>query len=251
MREPLLHRRPILHPSRWPILAGLALIVVAAFLPWQTLLWTGLPHETLTGMSGWSAPGMELILFSLATLGLAALPVIAESRVRVVQCLPAILGVAVLLITAGQYRQMVEGADTPGRPAAVVEWGFWVALLASGVVALGGLTTSIAIWRDRPARHSVGLRPAALLSMLTPVISFVGGLAVGIILAVAATPVMGNAGGAGAPAVVLVGTIVGAIAIFRLLNSVWPSNEKAPRRRSEPGSDLPDLERVQRPDRRS
>ncbi len=43
--EPLLHRRPIMHPSRWPILAGFGLIAVAAFLPWQTLLWTDFPPK--------------------------------------------------------------------------------------------------------------------------------------------------------------------------------------------------------------
>ncbi len=250
MAEPLRRRRPLLHPSRWPILIGGPLVVVGSFLPWQTVTWPLGAPEVTSGASSFDAPGLQLILLFALTLALAALPSVAGSRTRLVQLLPAIAGIAAGVIAIGAYQKLANAGGPAGPSSYSVEGGFWLAALGSGLVALGGVATSTVISRDRPLRPEEDADPGAVLLIVPPLIALVAGLIIGVAVAVAVSPALGPGGSIVAPLLMLIATVVAALVVHTALKAIWPWQADGAGREKPSRGDLPDLEPVQRQDRR-
>jgi hypothetical protein len=191
--EPLRRRRPLLHPSRWPVVAGLATISVAAFLPWETVRNPGLRPSQTNGLDNYDAPGAQLFVFAAATLVLAALPVVASSRLRIVQLLPALLGICTLIIGIEQYQSyaivgMQAGAH---RGEVALEGGLWSSIAGALLVAIGGVLTSALIGRDRPAYRDFGQLPSKA-SILRPAVAVFAGLSLAVGATILLIPVDGG-----------------------------------------------------------
>jgi hypothetical protein len=191
--EPLLRRRPLLHPSRWPIVAGLAMILVAAFLPWRTVTFPGFRPTQTNGLDTYDAPGAQLIVFAAAALVLAALPVVASSRLRIVQLLPAILGICTLIIGVEQYQSyaVVGMQASPQRGEVALEGGLWASIAGTFLIAIGGVLTSVVIGRDMPAYRDFGQLPSKA-SILRPAVAVVAGLWLAVGATVATIPIDGG-----------------------------------------------------------
>jgi hypothetical protein len=191
--EPLRRRRPLLHPTRWPSVAGLATISVAAFLPWKTVTFPGFPPTQTNGLDTYDAPGAQLFVFAAAALILAALPAVASSRLRIVQVLPAILGMCTLVIGVEQYQSyaIVGMQPSPQRGEVVLEGGLWASIAGTFLIAIGGVLTSVLITRDRPAYRDFGQLPSKA-SILRPVVAVVAGLWLAVGATVALIPTDGG-----------------------------------------------------------
>jgi hypothetical protein len=234
--EPLRRRRPLLHPSRWPIVAGLIVISVAAFLPWETVRFPSLRPSQTNGLDNYDAPGAQLFVFAVATLVLAALPVVASSRLRVVQLLPAILGASTLIIGVEQYQAyaIVHMQPGPYRGEVVLEGGLWSSIAGSMLVGAGGMLTSVLISRDMPAYREFGQLPSKA-SILRPVIAVLAGLWLAVGITVALIPINGGLNAFFSMVVVVVLSPTLVYAIYTLLNAVserW--SVRAARRVPEP-----------------
>jgi hypothetical protein len=175
--------RPILWPSRWPVLAGTALVIAGTFLPWQTKIYPAGPPIVLTGASGDDKPGYQILVFVLATLLLVGLKGVAGSRTRTLQLAPAVVGSIGLLLAIQDYWTLAPKSvwDPGASSSAAIEYGFWALLLGTFLVAVGGLTTTISITRSRPLRPEIG-EPPADFSFVPPLI----GAVVAFVLAVVA-----------------------------------------------------------------
>jgi hypothetical protein len=187
-----------------PAVAGLVLTTVALFLPWETLH-PDLPmaREVRTGIASFSATVAEVLLFGVGTLLLGASRSVDGSRSRLVQTAPAFAGLAALFVTVARLRAMgVETSDLAG----VVDPGFWLYLLGSALIAIGGASTSVALARQHPIPAG-GWRPSMDRTLLSALLSS----GIGIVASVAITEYLstGNSQVAyAAPFLIIVGAVL-------------------------------------------
>lgn len=174
-----------------------------------------------TGLSGFSAPGLQILIFAVPAALAAGLRTVADSRTRSVQLLPALLGGCVLLLAVQAYRDVAPtNAWDPSRgKSVVVEAGMWTVLAGAAAMALGGVLTSLAIMRTRPL-WGEPWEPAADLSF----VPWVAAAGLGFAASVAAAVVVGQAlDPMVSPFVVLAGSIVATLLIERAWRAVAAS----------------------------
>jgi hypothetical protein len=193
-------RHPLLRPSRWPVLAGFVAVAVGTFLPWQTMTYPVGAPLVKTGTSGFTAPGLAILAFAIPTALAACLRRVADSRTRIVQLLPAVLGCCVLALAAQAYLDVAPtNVWDPSRSLSdVVEPGMWIVLAGSLAMAIGGVLTTVAIARANPLRPEEW-QPAIDLSFVRWTVA----TALGLVLAIAAVTAGGEAFSMAAPFVIL------------------------------------------------
>jgi uncharacterized RDD family membrane protein YckC len=175
---------PLRHPARLLAVAGAAVVVVAVVMPWVTYS-LGSVHSSANGFTGnsWGifalaiAGGLVLVLASRSA---------ATSQDRLVLLLPALLGLGGLLIEYDARLSAEQLADSYRASGYSVSLsvGLEVYLLGSILCALGGLASSVMVWRATAvARRS---RPqAAAAAMAGPGAGFVAELVVGALVSLA------------------------------------------------------------------
>jgi hypothetical protein len=224
------------------VLAGLALVAVGAFMPWQTMTYAAGGPVVTTGTSSYTAPGLQILLFAALAALAAVVRGVGDSHTRTVQLLPALLGGTVLALAVQAYRDVAPtSAWDPSRGiSVVVEGGMWLVLAGSLAMALGGVATTISIARANRIRPERWEPPTDF----SWVASFVAA-ALGFVVAVAAATILGpgrfSSNQIEAPIIVFGGWIVAGLIIDRVLRA-WLRGRRdrasAARRRSE-------LERVE------
>ena len=247
-REPLRLRRPLFHPSRWPVAAGFVMVAVGAFAPWQVIVDPVGFKEVINGASGGDALGLQLLLFTAATLLVCALPSVAGSRTRFVQLLPALGAAATVVIAIRSYLKVAPaGIWNPGQSSqVVVEWGMWLTLAGSALIALGGIATTVIVVRDRPLTPEPW-EPRADLSFLRPFVSAIAGFAAAVAGVDLILPSLPGAYQQSSVPMLFAGTVVMTLAIYSLLGFVTEI-VVARRRRPSPrtGDGLPAMEPLRR-----
>jgi hypothetical protein len=245
-REPLRLRRPLLHPSRWPVAVGFVLVAIGVFAPWQLIVYPLGLRQVINGASGGDALGLQVLLFAAATTVVCALPAVAGSRTRSVQLLP-VLGAALTAIIA--IRSYVAVAPRVGDPSqssdVTVQWGMWLVLAGSGLIAAGALATTLVIVRDRPLAAEPW-EPKADLSFVRPLAAAVAGFVLALAGAELFVSVVPGTTQLAVP-LLFIGTVVAAICLYGLLGLLGEVAASRRRRRSPGiGQGAPDLEPVQR-----
>jgi hypothetical protein len=238
--EPLRRRRPLFHPSRWPAIVGAVAITVGTYLPWRTTVYPEGPPDVMTGTNTWDAPGQVLVVMAGLALVACALPQVARSRTRVVQLLPAVLGAVPAILAAEDYQQLApQGLASAASSNVTLEPGFWVCVVGSVGVALGGVATSAVVIRDNPrlARaRGWEMDPAAFRPFLAVTIGIIGGVAA----TVALVPALGPLGGLAAPVLAVIFTAGISLFVNAVLEAFWPDREARERVRRRPGGLPPD-----------
>ena len=148
---------PLLHPSRWPAVAGASLLVLGQFFRWG---WFEDPSGSVRSIG---ALAQELDGFFAAVFGLGVLLVVASrsaagSGFRSVQNLPLILGGICLLEALLGYRDTgneIAAWRNDGR--ADFDLGLWLALTGAALTALGGAASTFVLRRNRVHADIVGL----------------------------------------------------------------------------------------------
>jgi hypothetical protein len=249
-REPLRLRRPLLHPSRWPVAVGFALVAVGVFAPWQEMVDPMGIREVINGASGGDALGLQVLLFAAATTLVCALPAVAGSRTRTVQLLPVLGAAATVIVAIRSYLAVAPRAWDPSQTSqVVVEWGMWFVLAGSALLTVGGLATTMVIVRDRPLAPEPW-EPKADLSFVRPLVAVLTGFVLalaGVELVVSLQPRTTQL----SVPLLFVGTVVAAFGLYGLfgfLGEVAASRRRRPSSRI--GHDTPDLEPLQRRRRR-
>jgi hypothetical protein len=222
-------RSPLLRPSRWPVLAGLIAIGVGIAMPWQTMIYPSGGPVVRTGLSGFGAPGLQILVFAIPAALAAGLRTVADSHTRTVQLLPALLAGCVLVLTIEAYRD-VAPADVwdPSRGQIVIEGGMWTVLAGAVAMALGGVSTSLSIIRANPLWREPW-EPPVDLSFVPWVVSAGLGFAISVVGAV----VIGQLNPMLSPFVVIGGSIVATLVIERLWRAAaaaWRPGRAAPDR---------------------
>ena len=153
-------RQLFLSPARWFVIAGAILILVGAWLPWQTMIYPlDVIPRVVTGVSTPDAPGYQLLFFIGVLVVLALSPGVAGSDTRTVQFLPAAFGLAAMFVAAEAYQGLAPNINDVGQSSQVVlEAGLWMSLVGSALGAFGGLAISVMTFRAgrrrEAARHS-------------------------------------------------------------------------------------------------
>ena len=247
-REPLRLRRPLLHPSRWPVVAGFVMVAIGAFAPWQVMVDPLGFREVINGASGGDALGIQVLLFAAATMLVCALPAVAGSRTRSVQVLPVLGAAATLILATRSYLTVAPSGiwDPSQTSQTVVEWGMWLVLAGSAMIALGGVATTAIIVRDRPLSPEPW-EPKADLSFVRPLISVLTGFVLalaGVEVYVSLQPQNTHL----AVPILFVGTVVITFGVYGLLG-LLREMAASRRRRHSPGTGLntPHLEPLKRP----
>jgi hypothetical protein len=250
--EPLRLRRPLLHPSRWPVAVGLAMVVPGIFAPWREIAYpVGRPDIT-TGTSGGDAPGLQVLVFAAATALVCALPSVAGSRTRTVQLLPLLGGATALLVAIRSYLTTAPGGpgDLAQSSRIVVEWGMWAVLGGSALIALGGLATTLIIARDRPL-VAEPWEPKPDLSFAPPLIAALTGFALAVAGVEAVAPFLPPGYQLVAFPLLLFGAVVAAFGIYGLFGLIkGAAAGRRHRTSARTGHDLPELEPLRRQRRR-
>lgn len=204
---------PLRHPARLLAVAGAAIVVVAVLMPWVDYS-VGTVHASANGLTGdtWG-------VFSLAIAGglvaVLASRTAAGSQERLIQLLPAILGLAGLVIDYDARlgaEQLADSYRATGYSASLSA-GLEVLLLGSILCALGGLASSLVVWRATAAARRSSPDVAAD-QMAGPGADFVAELAVGALVS------LGCAIAGGVLALDLIrgnGEASGLVAIFSVL----------------------------------
>ena len=245
-REPLRLRRPLLHPSRWPVAVGFVLVAVGVFGPWQEIVYPMGLKQVINGASGGDAPGLQILLFAALTTLVCALPAAAGSRTRTVQILPVLGAAATVIVAVRAYQAVAPRAWDPSQSSQViVQWGMWLVLVGSGLIAVGGLTTAIVIVRDRPLAPEPW-EPKADLSFVRPFVSALMGFVLalaGVELFVSVVPRTAQL----AVPLLFIGTVVATFGLYGLLGLLSEVASSRRRRRSPGiGDGAPDLEPLNR-----
>ncbi len=191
--------------STWPVLAGCALILVCAWLPWETTD-ADMPsaRRVVAGISGYSAVGLQLSLFALFSLLAAAAPWVRQAEARIVHLLPSLLGAVTLLLCMEELG--VIGRDLLYN-GTVIEPAFWLSLLGSVLIGVGGAATSMLVVRAHPATELPETSHRFDPSSVRPLVSGVGGFAISAAIVVWET--RGSAEYAvAAPCLVVAGVLV-------------------------------------------
>lgn len=130
------------------------------------------PAQVITGLSGADVPGFQILILAAAATLVCVLPIVAGSRTRTVQLLPVLAGAATLLVAIQANLAVApKGAWDPGGGSGVVlEWGIWVVLAGSALIASGGLATTLMIAHDRPLVPEPW-EPKADFSFMPPLIA--------------------------------------------------------------------------------
>lgn len=244
-REPLRLRRPLLHPSRWPVAVGFAMVAVGVFAPWQEMLYPMGLKQVINGASGADALGLQVLLFAAATTLVCALPAVAGSRTRSVQLLPVLGVVATVIVAMRSYLAVAPKAWDPSQSSQViVQWGMWLVLAGSALIAVGGLATTLIIVRDRPLAPEPW-EPKADLSFVRPLVAALTGFVLalaGVELFVSVVPRTTQL----AVPLLFIGTVVATFGVYGLLGLL--REVATSRRRHSPGigQGAPDLEPLQR-----
>jgi hypothetical protein len=249
-REPLRLRRPLLHPSRWPVAAGFALVAVGVIAPWQEIAYPMGLKQVINGASGADAPGLQVLLFAALTTLVCALPAAAGSRTRSVQLLPVLGAAATVILAVRAYLAVSPRAWDPSQSSQViVEWGMWSVLAGTALIAVGGLATTLTIVRDRPLAPEPW-EPKADMSFVRPLVAALTGFVLALAGAELFVSVVPRTTQLAVP-LLFIGTVVAAFGVYGLLGLM--GEVAASRRgRHSPGSGpgAPDLEPLQRRPRR-
>ena len=225
--------RPAPHPLRGPVglagLAALVLMLVGSIGPWVSGPGPSGATVSLDGFSG-AADGAVALLFALLLVLALGSRSVAGSRTRVVQLLPAGLGLVALAY-------MVVGLrDLPVMTAALEDLGVqastgaavWVetggALLACGA----GLAASVSIVRRNPVRHEAAASASAIdrdlvVRSLSWLIGAVAGAGLGVWVAVGQ---YGSTGSPFVPAYGIGGLIIGLFLAGTILGLFGPSDQR-------------------------
>jgi len=184
---------PLSHPARWPIVAAFGCLTAGGLvLPWgsytRPLIEYGPPVKVvLSGGSG-SGDGLTAFMLGLVLLGLAMSRGAATSRTRTVQWVPAVIGVAIVLVTwsgLNSAEDQIRESAASGWPA-TIEPGLMIERLGAILAAAGGIMTSIVVARGHPVVADPLDRHALDRTFVTLVIVGLAGsaLAFGLVLLV-------------------------------------------------------------------
>ena len=244
--EPLRLRRPLLHPSRWPVAGGFALVAVGVFAPWQEIDYPLGLKQVINGASGGDALGLQVLLFAVATTVVCALPSVAGSRTRSVQLLPMVGAALTAIIAIRSYVAVAPRVGDPSQSSDVtVQWGMWLVLAGTGLIAVGALATTVIIVRDRPLAAEPW-EPKADMSFVRPLVAAVAGFVLALAGAELFVSVVPRTTQLAVP-LLFIGTVVASLAIYGLLGLLGEVAASWRRRRSPGiGQDAPNLEPVKR-----
>lgn len=170
---------PLRRPERLLAAVGVVVAILAAFQPYETSTDVFGVRTVMSGFEG-AADGLTEILFAGGLLAFLASRSAVGTRLRVLQLVPAALGLAAFFIALDAWR--VAETETHAAAAAgghgVMEPGIWLMIGGSAIAAIGGVLSTIVIYRSNPPER----RPAAQRS---PGLGFVGGVLAAVIGAVA------------------------------------------------------------------
>ena len=225
---------------------GFVLVAVGVFAPWQEIDYPLGLKQVINGASGGDALGLQILLFAAATTVVCALPAVAGSRTRSVQLLP-VLGAALTAIIA--VRSYVAVAPRLGDPSqssdVTVQWGMWLVLAGSALIAVGALATTLIIVRDRPLAAEPW-EPKADMSFVRPLVAAVAGFVLALSGAELFVSIVPRTTQLAVP-LLFIGTVVAALGVYWLLGLLGEVAASRRRRRSPGiGQDAPDLEPVKR-----
>ena len=245
-REPLRLRRPLLHPSRWPVAVGFVLVAVGVFAPWQEIVYPLGLRQVINGASGGDALGLQVLLFAAVTTLVCALPAVAGSRTRSVQLLPVLGAALTAIVAVRSYVAVAPREWDPSQSSDVtVQWGMWLVLAGSVLIAVGALATTSMIVRDRPLAAEPW-EPKADLSFVRPLVATVAGFVLALAGAELFVSVVPRTTQLAVP-LLFIGTVVAALGVYWLLGLLGEVAASRRRRRSAGiGQDAPDLEPVKR-----
>lgn len=205
-------------PARLLAIVGVSFVAVAAFLPWESYLDTaGFSHDR-GGFDG-AADGFTAILFGACLLATVTMQGVRSSRIRIVQLLPAILGLACLFIALDGLQ--ASRAFLQEGNSGTLDPGVWLFACSALVAAVGGLLTTLIAVRSNPPLPQVNPEPLVerefLVHVLVAVVGFVVGLYAGVRIA------QGNAGppGAESASVTIFAALLGGFAGTGLASFAW------------------------------
>lgn len=201
---------------------GVALVVVAAFLPWESFLDAADVTHTRGGWDG-AADGFTGVLFALGMLIAVRAQGVQSSRIRAVQLLPAILGLACLFIALDGLqasRAHLDGIVQQGSSGGL-EPGIWLFVLGALLAASGGLLASLVVARTNPPLREINPEPLFDREFVGLVVATVAGFLVGLYTGVQAAQRYAGEGGAGAASVTIFAGFVGAFVCSGLAAFGW------------------------------
>ncbi len=145
---------PLRHPARLLALAGAATAIVGVMLPWVNY---GVDtfHASANGFTG-DTWGIFAVATVGAQVGVLASRLAARSQARSIQLLPAFLGLLGLAIYFDAWLAAQQLADSYRSSGYTVSFaaGLWVLLVGVVLCAIGGLASSVVVWRAAAARRS-------------------------------------------------------------------------------------------------
>lgn len=224
--EPTRLARLVRDPVGLGGLAGGIIVLVGAVAPWvsgsdprdQTL--------TVNAFSG-AGDGMMSLLFVVLLILALTSAAVAGSRTRVVQLLPAALGIVGFLYMVVAVRDLPVTIDALQNLGVdpVVQPGIWIELGGSALAGLAGLAATARIVRRNPVhRDQAAVNGIVDRTLVTRVVVRLVGAAVGLGIGVwLALGTYGTSASPFVPAYGLVGLVVGLGGAALLLGFVEPA----------------------------
>jgi len=221
-------RHPLLQPFRLAAVAGVVGVAVGVFGPWVQGVVADGSLVTLNGFAG-AADGAFQLVAGAALVLLLRSRAVGESRTLIVQCLPAIAGLACLAYAVIALRTLDEleflVSDQGATP--VVGWGVGLDAVGSVLVAGGAVASSALVMRTHPRRPRSPSDPPlidrrALQAVVLVMVGIVGGGVLGLL---AGLLVLGSTADARIVFFVAGGTIVGWLVTdtLRRMSRAWGS----------------------------
>jgi hypothetical protein len=228
------------------VAVGFVLVAVGVFAPWQEMVDPMGFREVINGASHADALGLQVLLFASVTTLACALPGVAGSRTRSVQLLPVLGAAATVILAIRAYLAVAPNAWDPSQSSQViVEWGMWLVLAGSALIAVGALATTFIIVRDRPLAPEPW-EPKADLSFVRPMVAALTGFVLalaGVELLVSVVP---RTTLLSVP-LLFIGTVVAIFGVYSLLGLLGEVAASRRRRHSAGiGPAAPDLEPLRR-----
>lgn len=186
---------PLTRPSRWPVVLGFAGLVAGWFLPWATspdgVFRYGASILTADSRAG---DGITAVFFGLVLLGLAVSRQVADSRTRVIQLAPAIVGIAtafIILPSLNWTQDAVDQAIAIGSPASISP-GWAVEWVAVGLCVFGGVVMTIDLSITHRVVPEPGLTTGLDADFAASVAVGLAGIALGVWSAFMLSGLMGS-----------------------------------------------------------
>lgn len=218
---------PIRHPVRLVTAGGAVALVIGAVLPWVNYTIDSVSDST-NGIRG-DTWGIYVLAVAAGLIAVLSSRWTAESAFRPIQLLPAVLGLAGLVVFLNINVETQQLADSYRNTGYQVSFGpgLDVLLIGSLVCAAGGVASSVVAWRRSPIPSRPDRTTAAATSEWQGCGDFAAELAVGIALCFGCgvvgvvTAVAVTGGSSSVPALAVALAFVGIFAGVALTDRLW------------------------------